>query len=425
MTARILESWNVGIPGRTPALALASVLLVSAASCGGSNPSATVSVRDSAGVTIVTNSPAQMSAVARWRVGSLPSLKIASPSNGPYTLFQVGDVVPLSGRRIAVANAGTSRVLLFGADGKLQVAFGKRGEGPGEFRRIGSLAALPGDSIAVLDEASKRLSVFDDQGRLRHDAEVAGTIQQAHGALADIFRLDDGDLVLFTSASVTLDPTPHPTPFRGESGSVRITSEGTVLTRYGAFPGQAQFSHAAHFAAGNAFFGARTDAVTDGDDLVVGTETLPELRVYGPSGSLKRVVRWPDHPRTVTRARLDSVLDILTAGAPEAQRAQGRSMLSEFPRANQEPPYRSLVTSDDGDVWVGDYDLRLGLPGGGAPARHWLVFARDGRLTATISTPVGFEPRFVRDLRVVGVYEDSLGVESIRAYPIQKNREPA
>lgn len=80
--------------------------------------------------------------------------------------------------------------------------------------------------------------------------------------------------------------------------------------------------------------------------------------------------------------------------------------------------FRMYGTSD---VWVGEYDLHLGLPGGRAPERHWLVFAPDGTLTATIVTPEGFEPRFVRDARVVGVYEDSLGVESIRAYRIQKS----
>lgn len=404
--------------GRIPE---ALMLAVFAAGCGGGTSRPSVSVTDSVGVKIVTNSAAQVAVAARWTLDSAPTLTIESSPNGPYTLFQVAGVVPLPGGRVAVGNGGAHDVLVFGPDGKLARAFGEEGRGPGEFERIGSITALPGDSVAVLDEGDERLSVFDDAGRLAHDAELGDTIDHAHGAFGRILPLADSGLVLFTTGSVIADTTSHATSLRVGSGCMRITGDGAVLARYGSFPGPEMFKNVGGMVAGNVFFWAATDVATVGNDLVVGTEETTQLRVYGPSGAVSRIVRWPDHDRAVTKADLDSAFDIMMARVPEAQRKDMRGILAKLPHAQREPPYRSLVSSDDGDVWVGDYDVHFGIPvPPSPPARHWLVFTPSGTLTAIISTPAGFSPSFVRDSTVVGVYVDDMGVESIRAYRIRK-----
>ena len=69
-----------------------------------------VVVRDSAGVAIVENGPETMEAAERWTVAAEPSLDVRSRETEEPVLFDVGDVLPLSGGGVAVANRGSDTV---------------------------------------------------------------------------------------------------------------------------------------------------------------------------------------------------------------------------------------------------------------------------------------------------------------------------
>ncbi len=403
---------------------LASVIstLTLLLACGGGAAPHSATVVDSAGVTIVTNTAAQIDRATERTLAAEPSLTIDTPGDGSFTLFQVRALAPLSAGRLAVANGKPPEILVFGEDGALVARFGQDGDGPGEFRSIGSIAVLPGDSIAVFDAAAGRLSVFDGDGAFAHDADLMRTITDANGYnwATHVLSLANGDLVLFTGSDFNTDRSRHDGPFRAESESMRIQTDGAVVASYGRFPGLEVFAHI-QGASGSPFFGAATDAATIGDDLVVGTEGSPELRTYGPDGALARIVRWPDHDRTVTQERVNDFLDTLMAHAPEAQRtATMRAMMAKLPHAEREPAYRTLVTSVGGDLWAGSYDPFADRPDLVRVPRHWLVFSPDGTVTATIDTPAGFAPKVVRGARVLGVFTDSIGVESVRAYDLQE-----
>lgn len=403
---------------QSSAPALVATLLLAA--CGTETASTSAVVTDSAGVSIVTNMGARLDHVSRWTLAAEPALSIETPEDGSFTLFRVGDVAALRGGRIAVANGRPPEVLVFGPDGTLVSRFGDEGDGPGEFRDIGSIETLPGDSLAVFDWRNHRLSVLDAEGRLGHVVDLGRTITQAGAAFADIHALADGDLVLFTGGNFNSVGARHEGPFRAESESIRIGSDGDVLASYGSFPGQEQFANAG--GAGNVFFGAWTDVATVGDDLVVGTEKSPELRTYRPDGTLARVIRWPDDDRAVTRQIVDSFLDTLMVEGrvPEPRRARTRAALARIPHAAEVPPYRTVLGAGDGRLWVGDYQPMAGIPGMPPTARHWLIFKPDGTVIATIDTPAGFEPKVIEGSRVYGVFTDDVGVESVRAYTIRE-----
>ena len=55
------------------------------------------------------------------------------------------------------------------------------------------------------------------------------------------------------------------------------------------------------------------------------------------------------------------------------------------------------------------------------PERQWLVFGPEGELRATLRTPTGFRPHLVRGDTLLGVYTDELGVESVRAYRMERD----
>src|SRR5687768_5172195 len=53
-----------------------------------------------------------------------------------------------------------TRVVIYGADGKVASSWGRKGRGPGEFFQIERISWLTDDSLLVLDPGNRRLSVW-------------------------------------------------------------------------------------------------------------------------------------------------------------------------------------------------------------------------------------------------------------------------
>lgn len=380
------------------------------AACGGAGTSPGVVVRDSAGIEIVENGPESLAAAARWSLAAEPSLELRSRAADDVVLFLIADVAPLDDGSVAVANGGSQEVLVFDRSGSLLRRLGGEGEGPGEFGSLSSVLALE-DSLGVYDSRQRRLSVFGPEGRLVREVALGARAQP--GSSMALHPLSTGDFALFVRGGLRAEPG----VFRPEAESFRISPAGEVLATYGSFPG----SELAVIpgAAGAVLFGALTVAATVGEHLVVGLGERPELRAYAPSGSLSRILRWPDADRTVPAERAERFLEAGLEEMPEAQRPQMRAMFERLPKADRLPPYEDLIGSDAGDLWVGGYvGPERAMPDFRDPVRPWLVFDPAGALQASLQSPEGFRPLAVHGDELVGVFTDALGVESVRAYAI-------
>ena len=185
---------------------------------------------------------------------------------------------------------------------------------------------------------------------------------------------------------------------------------------FGDFPGAEVFVDQM---AGMILFGANSYATVVGEELVVGTGKEPELRFYANDASLRRIVRWPDHDRRVTEERVEQYLVAAEAALPEAARPQARAMLARIPQSDSEPAYENILSAPDGELWVGEYrGPEMALPGARSPVREWMVLDDGGVLQARVSTPLGFQPLYVGQKEVIGVFVDEVGVESIQAYEV-------
>lgn len=176
-------------------------------------------------------------------------------------------------------------------------------------------------------------------------------------------------------------------------------------------------------------FGADTYGAASDDALVAGTADASEFRRYGPTGTLERIVRWPDHERTVSGPLLSDWTDFMEdwlASMPAGGRRAISEVLDAMPPAEQFPAYDGIVAAESGEVWVGAYAGQLTMPptplNVRVPARRWLVFSAEGELTASVQTPEGFQPYAVQEDRVWGVFTDEYDTESIRAYEIASPR---
>lgn len=146
---------------------LVSALLANG--CGESTGAsgARVSERDSAGIVIVENEVSPSAGPAALQLSPEPRLRIGAVE-GPEAeqLFRVRGGVILPDGRVAVLNAGTRQVRVYGPDGAHLTSFGGAGEGPGEFGFPGQLAFLEPDTLMVWDSQTWRTTWFDLEGRV-------------------------------------------------------------------------------------------------------------------------------------------------------------------------------------------------------------------------------------------------------------------
>jgi hypothetical protein len=397
----------------------------------------TATVVDSAGIAIVTNVPGSIEAAETWSLAEEPAVDIGSGVDPDVALFRVTAVVPLDSGRVAVATNSPPQVLVFEPDGTVGSTLGREGDGPGEFASIASVVRLGADppavadSLGVWDDVRRRISVFTEDGRYVRDVDLSGLAPLTPIAAPNVLvpagwtyvlPSSRGSLVLFVVGLFG----PGEGVRRVEIPSYRITGDGEELARLGPFPGSETFMSSQTGMAPYPF-GAETHGATSGDALVVGTAESPELRLYGPSGALERIVRWPDHDRTVGGPLLSDWNDFVDGWLtpmPATERASLRGILDDMGLPERFPAYDGLVTADTGEIWAGTYAGQLTMPATPlnvrVPARRWLVFDGDGILVAGVDTPEGFEPYAVHEDRVWGVFKDELDVESVRAYEMVK-----
>lgn len=408
------------------------LLVVALSACTEEDSSlATTTVVDSAGILIVTNALGSIEAAKAWSLAPDPVVDIGSGASPEVPLFRVTDVVPLDGDRVAVGTNGPPRALVFEPDGTLAATLGREGEGPGEFSSVASIVPLGTDSLAVWDQNRRRMSVFTEEGRFVREVDLSELVPPSPLAAPSLEGLSaftcllpstPGSLLLF-SVGMT---GPGLGVRRVEVPSHRITTGGEQVATFGPFPGEETFNFGA--GKGGVFpypFSANTYGATAGDAVVVGTAEAPEFRLYDSTGALARIVRWPDHDRTVAGPLLADWNEFVDGWLAERSPGEGtaiRQLLDRVPLRERFPAYDGLITADSDEIWVGAYAGEhsviyppRNLP---PPARRWLVFDIDGGLKANVETPEGFQPQSVREGRVWGVFKDELEVESVRAYDI-------
>lgn len=179
---RRMTTWNdqARVPGTLSCILLFFVI---AGCADGSNRAAgpgTTTVRDSAGVRIVTSEKPLWGAGAGWTVIPEPSVTIGTGDvmgdDGTDMLFgSIRSVAVLASGRLAVADEHSAVVWVFDPGGRLVHHFGGRGEGPGELGGIWNLYSCADDT--VIARFRNELSLFGGDGEFirRINSSGAGT----------------------------------------------------------------------------------------------------------------------------------------------------------------------------------------------------------------------------------------------------------
>lgn len=377
-----------------------------------SSESGPVTVRDSAGITIVTNTDS--APAAEWRTE--PVVSIGQVEGGEeYTFGAIADVAVDRRGRVLVLDALTQQAMAYDADGRFLFRVGGPGEGPGELStEIMAIGVGPGDSIGILDYWQMRLNVYAPDGAFVRTVSMRGFGRQGP---YEFNLLGDGRLLvrwLTYKVDLLRRFTPWDVLLRSDAAQsafdtlmafdYRPPNFGDVYTDLLLRP---MFVNAAFY-----------DVLADGRIAWSALERA-QLAIHAPDGSLRRLVRSDGWRRRATTAEERTTLELVyRAGAGRSGWPPPEAVV--YP--DSLPAITAVRASPDGGFWV----QRMGplqelAPGalfvasrvGWLGGTTWEVYDRDGRRRATVELPERFRLTRVGDSTVVGIRRNEMDVERV------------
>lgn len=404
-------------PGPATRTAALSAFLLVITACGeGGDGEAPHVVRDSSGIRIVENQRDGTN-VPTWSISDTP-IAVMGEGEADRPLDRVEGAVGLDDGRIAVADAGSSEILIYDSSGSFRRALGGEGQGPGEFQDLSGVT-LAGDSLVAFDAEIGRLTVFAPDG-LRpsvRDLDATGDPSRPIRMYRLAGRFSDGRLVLVPD-QFPGDMRPEPTLYWDSVPNLVYGPDGTLQGQIGRSSRMQTFANERRSLSPP--FARRSVAAAGRDRLFLGLADDYEVRVYGADGGLAMIIRRDDPLRPVTERDLDSLIAHrvrqLGEDAPrERARQRMRQLLDRITLPDRKPVYQDLAVDKTGSLWVRGYQ-----PPWASGSARWSVYGPDGRHIAEVDLPHGLRPTWIGEDRILGVHEGPLEVQTVRMYSLSR-----
>jgi hypothetical protein len=366
---------------------------------------------------VVISNPAPDPDTPAFRLAAEPLLKVGGLNDDERYEILGFTAVDLSSKgNLLIAptgGVGANRTLIrvFAPPGRFVRTIGRRGQGPGEFQQITSMTTGAADSIFVHDRVSQRRTVFDSTGVLARTQPRSG-----------------GDRCCFANGAYLVVPGPDeravdpgtPPPWDTVAVVVGRPGEGPAGERQiMVLPGYERFVCLNRSPDGRCTSALARPFVPQpivriaGDEIVYANAARYEFQVYSQSGVLLRTVRAAVTPTPVTKTDIDSArTSLLSRGSPESKR-QMEAGLSRIMFPSTQPVYRSLLTQEDGTVWVAACARQT-------PDRCWARFDRSGKLQGALRIPARLTvQRFVMNHVIVSEFDTADQSVTVSVYRIE------
>lgn len=393
---------------RNTASAFATSALIALSACGGDAnapaPIERTTVSDSAGIQIVTS---VIDALARRSAAADPVFSIGSLEGGDDALFNVQAVDRFSTGEWVIANAGTSQLRIFSADGSFLRAFGGEGEGPGEFQNLLQASVFGDDSVFAYDFRSRRVSIFTSAG------DFVRSLSPAEPGSAPFGMMGNGNVVASGISSFGGD-LQSGTVVRPRTTGALLNGEGGLIRLLDEFGGREQFflQTETSISIRSVPFSKTSRMAASGDLIFSGATENPEIRVRDDQGELRAIWRLAFTPPLVTPVEWDA------ERADELERADDQGAVrsiedfyNDVPPPERRPAWGEILVSEEGELWLQQFSASTA-----EPSNIWWHFGPDGGLVEEVSLPIGFEPEWISGDLVVGTWEDDFEVEYVRGY---------
>ncbi len=369
--------------------------------------SPTVTVVDSAGISIVTNLELR---IDEWAVDAEPLLELGTlDAGGPQQFFLISAARRLPSGEVAVLD-GSREVRIFTSGGAFVRAFGGEGDGPGEYRGPGRMFLMPGDSLAIWDTRLRRLTILDSQGGVGRvvSPEGIGRRPQILTVLPDGSTLFEQEILLgHTPPEYTQQYSDY--LLYGPTGELLDSLPRQPRVEVGLW-GEGPL-------AGPRLFDEGTQFVADSTGYWIGTTKREELLRYTLQGDLARIVRWPAEDRAVgDDAAALSLREALEALPPGADREAFSEVHLSRGIPERYPSHGPILVDQGGSLWVQEFER----PGHEGPSL-WRVFETDGTLTARVRVPGGHRVLDIGQDYLLAVGRDEYDVEYVRLFGLTRS----
>lgn len=380
------------------------------AGCGAAGdrlPATGVSVTDSAGVAIINIAAQRVAEVPLTPVGD-PVRTIATPTDGNFVLFRVISAVLLNDESVlAIANGGSSEVLLFDEQSKLHRRIGRKGNGPGEYL-MPAMVWRRGDTLGVYDIRGPQAGRVDLYSGAELERSIPVRTEILGGGLLPLGSLADGTLLLKSDrtffkgrqsqdsiiAYATAPDLSNPSPILEIPHTLSYGFEVAGQMQQGNVP----LSPTAAVASGTTTF-----FVTDGAAF--------EIREYTRIGGHFRTIRIARRRTPIGRSHRDAYSDDVLRRFPAAAHDPSfQRLLQEVQYPDSLPAYDGLVVAGNGDIWASVFRVD------GLEPREWHVINTEGGLVARLQLPADFRLTSVGVHNIAGVARDTVGAETVVIY---------
>lgn len=291
-----------------------------------------------------------------------------------------------------------SEVRIYEVDGTLRGIIGRAGDGPGEFRDLWSVVAHDGH-IVTFDPRHLRLSWFSADG-----VHLRSVRLSTHPVLPQGLH-SAGPTAFFGLQFSAVDMSAAGTYPRTMSLH-RFDGRGARLVADGFEAGPLQVALEAEGPVWNGIpFGPMVHLAGGAGRLYVVEGGRAGVHAFDQLGRPEwtRVVPMPRRP--VTPALRNSWCDSYRCTGP------GRPITPEFPDAL--PMIQRVAGASDGsEVWLQEYVAASDQAG----EVEWWILTHEGSPLRRVLAPTSLRITDVRDRRVLGVFTDAFGVQTVRVY---------
>jgi hypothetical protein len=357
-------------------------------------------MRDSAGISIVTNWTPAWTAGSGWSVDPRPITSIGGDESDPQQHFQyVRSARRLPDGRIVIAVGGELR--WFGPDGKYLRTMPRAGSGPGEFREIGGVQ-LRGDSIVLFgDFQFLKSAAYSRTGALLRDDRVDyGRIQRLGNWTECLLELfpdgsrtacrDDPTIPRTATNRPRVNGDPGPGLLREMQRLYLVPPALDTSYRLGALGGIEQFglggvagSRSTRFYM-HPFY-SYSYVAAGGTPMRIALVTNPaySIEIWTPTGKLERIIRRPSGKRVPTAA--EKAAAVTSFGEQLLERhdsSNPAAILAKMPIPDSLPAAYGLVIGPDDELFV-QRQGTWAVPG----ASRFDVFDRSGRWLGELALP--------------------------------------
>lgn len=380
------------------------------AACGAPHNDAAAVVRDSAGITIVTNAHPSWAEDSVWTVEPAPSVIFGRETGDSLTtlLLPIG-AVRLEDGRVVVGDRASNNLKVFSSSGTFEGAIGREGDGPGEFKYLARLRGCNGDSVFADDIAHRYFSVVAPDGSVARTF-VLETAEAGRPAFEYACNRQ-GD-ILASGWGVT--DTPMEEPYRPEVPVTIAGADGKVRAFLGRFPGTEmtpEFRGASPRRMGRWLRLAMSRNVAW---LAPGEDS--QLLGFTREGALRVIVRTIGVDRPVTKADLEWHRRLaLDSAKDEGRLTRVSKQLDAMIPPITLPDVVALLADRDDYLWVQRYP-KVGQAQGG-----WDIYRPDGVLLGAIVMPPGLFPVEIGHDYVLGLATGENGSRWIQLHRLHRS----